>query len=345
MLGPSGFFMANGPEDSPLTSSDLELVHTSEYGFNIMYRCYKNGRFFIYKALKPEHIGNSIYEDLLKKDFNIGFSLNHSNICQYYALIDHPEVGRCIVMEWIDGCTLEEMISNHAIDKNLARKIICEICEALDYMHSKQIIHRDLKPENILITHNGKNVKIIDFGLSDSDSYNVFKSPAGTRIYASPEQKSGEQVDNRCDLWALGMIINEISNAYKHIARKCLRRDKEQRYSTAKDVKRAVEKAGSRKIAVAGALTVGCLCAAIWVMILPHQSNPVEAIATTQADSLITASPAHEDSPKIDTVTVTEPITPKIKKTVPAVKSNPKKENMGVEDLDRMLNEAASQLL
>ena len=349
MLGPSGFFMANAPEASPMTSTDLELVHTSENGFNVLYRGCKNGRFFIYKALKPEHRGNPIYEDLMKKDFGIGFSLSHSNICQYYAMIDHHEIGRCIVMEWIDGCTLEEMLSRKTIDKGLARKIICEVCDALDYIHSKQIIHRDLKPENILITHNGKNVKLIDFGLSDTDSYNIFKTPAGTRIYASPEQQSGEGVDNRSDIWALGMIINEISGAYRHVSGKCLRRDKEQRYSTAADVRRAIEGTGLRKAALSGLLIAGCMCAIVGVLVFTHESDTGNTIASppveSPAESAVIVVPTQEAYKDSDSTSMIKETSPVGNKMAPATKQEPNKEHMDENALEKMLNEAASQLL
>ena len=162
MIGPSGFFLPSGPDDINY-SNDLELIHSSKDGFNELYRVQKNGRFFVYKALRPELYGNLLYEDLLTKDFNIGFSLSHPGLCQYYGKISHPQIGSCIIMEWIDGCTLEELMTEDRIDRTLARKIICEICDALGYMHRKQIIHRDLKPENILITHNGQNVDPLDY--------------------------------------------------------------------------------------------------------------------------------------------------------------------------------------
>ena len=248
MLGPSGFFLPSGPENADTASNDLELIHTSKDGFNELYRVCKSGRFFVYKALKKQYRGNLMYEDLLSKDFNIGFSLTHPGLCQYFGKIRHPEIGSCIVMEWIDGCTLEELITTKGISRQLAQKIICEICDALDYMHRKQVIHRDLKPENILITHNGQNVKIIDFGLSDADSFAAFKAPAGTRIYASPELLAGESIDNRSDIWSLGVIIEEIHPYYKNVAARCLLRDREKRLASAEEVKRAVLNEGARKL-------------------------------------------------------------------------------------------------
>ena len=91
--------------------------------------------------------------------------------------------------------------------------------------NTKQIIHRDLKPENILITSNGRHVKLIDFGFSDTDSYAVLKEPAGARRYAAPEQlKKGEKIDARADIYALGIILKELGSedkATSSVARAC----------------------------------------------------------------------------------------------------------------------------
>lgn len=72
MYGPSGFF-ADIPEDDSIVSGDLELFRDSPEGFTVLYRCQRSGRFFIYKALKPGYRGLRIYEDMLRKDFEIVF--------------------------------------------------------------------------------------------------------------------------------------------------------------------------------------------------------------------------------------------------------------------------------
>ena len=316
MFGPSGFFQNIGDMDSPLSSVDFEIIHDSEEGFNVLYKVIKNGRFFVYKALKPEFRGNPLYEELLRKDFNIGFSLTHNNICQYYGMVDFPDLGKCIVMEWVDGCSLEELISKNLVDRALARKIICELCDALDYMHKKQIIHRDLKPENILVTYNGQNVKLIDFGLSDTDSYNVFKAPAGTRIYASPELLSGDSVDCRSDIWSLGMTINEMTGYYKHVVSKCLRRDRNKRFNTTIEVKQAVMKTMRRKflmMLVYLLATILAVSAIIWAVrdIDSHVPSPMEAvpsqneaIASEPEDTVVVA--IGESRPAMEPVHETE---------------------------------------
>ncbi len=166
-------------------------------------------------------------------------------------------------MEWVDGCSLETLLSQGSFSRPLARKIVCEICEALGYMHRKQVVHRDLKPHNILVTYNGQNVKIIDFGLSDADSYNVFKAPAGTRLYASPELLTGGQVDGRSDIWSLGIILNEMG-VFSHVASGCLRRNKERRFSCAEDVSKAVLHSGRRRYFL-WSLCVACILLAAFV--------------------------------------------------------------------------------
>ena len=349
--------MPSGPENTDTSSNDLELIHSSKNGFNELYRVCKNGRFFVYKALKKEYRGNLMYEDLLTKDFNIGFSLTHPGLCQYFAKISHPEIGSCIVMEWIDGCTLEELISSGHIDKMLAEKIICEICDALGYMHRRQIIHRDLKPENILITHNGQNVKIIDFGLSDADSFAAFKAPAGTKIYASPELLAGEPIDNRSDIWSLGVIIGETHTYYRNVAARCLLRDREKRFASAEDVKRAVLNEGVRKfwkavlwVAVCGVLAA--LAAVIIIKGFEPQQNAGQSTQTVektrktddrQSEEQVTeGNITHKDT------AVTEDLKHEPDADLSAIdlsSSETSTENIDTESLEDLFKEAAEQIL
>ena len=117
-------------------------------------------------------------------------------------------------MEHIDGETLKSLINRKALTHELGRKIILQLMNALEYMHSKQIIHRDLKPSNIMITHTGQNVKIIDFGLSDSDAFFILKHPAGTTGFIAPEQFMPDaKAEPRTDIFSLGMVIAEIATS------------------------------------------------------------------------------------------------------------------------------------
>lgn len=242
----------------------FELVSSSPESYCDIWRADKDGRFRIYKALKSEYAGDQVYERLLRKEFEIGYSLDHPNICEYYAFVNLPPLGNCIEMEWIDGCSLDSLLPRGAIGKTLAVKIISEICDALSYMHSKQVVHRDLKPSNIMLTYNGNNVKLIDFGLSDTDAHSVLKGSAGTQVYASPELISGKTVDFRSDIFSLGCVIDRLSPTYARVARKCCQRAPAKRFQSALDVKKAIERKPLAPFAVA-AVALVLLGSALWL--------------------------------------------------------------------------------
>lgn len=227
----------------------------------------------VIKALKPEYSSNPVYQTLLHKEYEIGHSLDHPNICRTYYWGKFPISGNGILMEWIDGTTLRKLLdSGRKLTPSAAREIICQICSALSYMHSKQIIHRDLKPENILITHNGSHVKIIDFGFSDSDSSTVLKKPAGTLTYASPELREGREADYRTDIYSLGKIIAEISPQYSSVVRRSLRENPAERYQSADQVKKAVMTRGTR-IAGITAAAAAAIAASMLLIFIPARST------------------------------------------------------------------------
>ena len=345
MFGPSGFFTPGGVDDF-VSSQEMELFHSSRDGFNDLYRASRNGRLFVYKALKPEYVGNMMYEDLLRKDFNIGFSLQHGHICQYYAYSYIPEIGNVIVMEWVDGVTLEQMLPQLRRDKKLAMKVVRELCDALDYMAQKQVYHRDLKPENIIVTHNGNNVKIIDFGLSDSDSYASFKAPAGTRMYASPELLAGEQIDGRSDLGALGVILGEMGFKGKAV-KKCLKRDRDERYSTAAELYADLSKSLLSK----ALYIVAAICLVVLIILfqnyllknrvysLPVKPEAVEVVvpAYTVPDEVKTTESGNTLEDAAETVFVNE-------EPAPAEEKKNPEEYIDNASLDALLNAASGEI-
>lgn len=231
----SGFFA----RPVPIFSSephDFMPLNGNHSGPHIVYKAGRDGKMRIYKALKPEYRGNPVYETALRKEFEIGYSLYHQNICQTISFLNLPELGNCIEMEWIDGETLESFIERGLSHKECLR-LACQICDALSHIHSHQIVHRDLKPSNILVSHNGKNIKLIDFSLSDSDSFMLLKQPAGTLHYAAPELLSSEYAvsDCRCDIWSLGVILKELG-LNGRVAAKCCAHLPENRYLDASEV-------------------------------------------------------------------------------------------------------------
>ncbi|WP_220432121.1 protein kinase domain-containing protein, partial [Segatella copri] len=107
--------------------------------------------------------------------------------------------------------------------KTEGEDIFLQLLDAVHYIHAKQIVHRDLKPSNIMITHNGNHVKLIDFGLSDTDDFTILKQPAGTPGYISPEQIVSQQADIRNDIFSIGCILEKIlpSKPYTAIIKRC----------------------------------------------------------------------------------------------------------------------------
>lgn len=242
----SGFIDAD-VQSGEQSFSNLTEVYVSVSGYARLFRCQRYNRLHILKALKPEYIGSDFYEQALRKEFDIGYQLEHPHICRALGWETLPELGHCIVLEYIDGITLKEVMQRGLLTPELARKFITELCSALHYLHGKQIVHRDLKPENILVTHNGHNVKLIDFGLSDCDDYDALKLPAGTRYYLAPEAlKLGQPLDLRADIYSLGIIIGEMSESLKDkklaaVSRRCTRRKPAERYASALEVSRSVQ--------------------------------------------------------------------------------------------------------
>jgi eukaryotic-like serine/threonine-protein kinase len=150
-------------------------------------------------------------------------SLNHPNIAQIHGL-EESENTRCIVMELVEGATLQERLKRGPIPIDEALPIAKQLAEALEAAHERGIIHRDLKPANIKLTSDGK-IKVLDFGLakafqeqqaaplSDSPTLIGASVPGailGTAAYMSPEQAKGRAVDPRTDIFAFGCILYEM---------------------------------------------------------------------------------------------------------------------------------------
>jgi serine/threonine protein kinase/Tfp pilus assembly protein PilF len=138
-------------------------------------------------------------------------ALNHPNIATIYA-IEESDKEVFIVMEFIHGIELKEKFKNGPLDFEESQNIIEQVAEGLKVAHKKGIIHRDIKSANIMITQSGL-VKIMDFGLAKiggTSQITKFGTTLGTTAYMSPEQARGEKVDNRTDIWSMGVIFYEM---------------------------------------------------------------------------------------------------------------------------------------
>lgn len=203
-------------------------------------------------------------------------ALNHPNICTLY------DVGSdYLVMELVEGETLAEKIKKGPLPQDRVFSYGAQIADALATAHAKGITHRDLKPANIMLAKSG--VKVLDFGLakiarpsdiSQSESLTASQTVMGTLGYMAPEQLEGKECDARTDIFSLGVVLYEMAAGKKaftgesqaaliaemmrcevkplesmperfvHIVDRCLARDPDDRWQTAKDVAAELSWAG-----------------------------------------------------------------------------------------------------
>ena len=193
-----------------------------------------------------------------------------------------------IVMEYVDGRLLKDIIREGAVDSSEAVRIIDGVLTALEYSHRAGVVHRDIKPGNIMITKTGQ-VKVMDFGIARaiSDSATTVAQTTailGTASYFSPEQAKGESVDARTDLYSTGVVLFEmlagrppfrgetpVAVAYQHVSETpvkpssinpkvspaldtvvlhALAKDRFARYQSAVEFRTDVETAGAGQIPV-----------------------------------------------------------------------------------------------
>lgn len=235
--------------------TDIKPLYESQTGIFTLYRSNRMGKWVVLKALNTEYRNDPFYEAILQKEFQVGYELRHSGIVETIDFVKLPQLGNVIVLEYIDGVTLRDYVNDGGvISRADVEHLVNSICEAVEYIHSHKIIHRDLKPENIMIERATHAIKIIDLGCADASDYNILKGPAGTRLYAAPEQlEQGAVVDVRTDIYAVGKIIDFIIRKtgrswrkISNIVQKCCATNPDDRYRSMQELCDALGRKNSR---------------------------------------------------------------------------------------------------
>ncbi len=222
----------NNPSDENSESPDPQYIIGER--FEVVRKLGKGGMGEIYLAkdvkLRRQVAVKTISSPVvspgaLKKRFireaQTASQIDHQNICTIYEIYE-DEQNNYIVMQYIDGVSLERLLKHKKLRIGKAVDICIQLCEGMIAAHSRGVIHRDLKPGNIMIDSNGI-VKILDFGLAkmkqsnegagakEGDSHLTQKGfVIGTVAYMSPEQARGEELDLRSDIFSFGSIMYEM---------------------------------------------------------------------------------------------------------------------------------------
>lgn len=265
------------------------------------YRVKIYGKLHFLKKLKPEHEDNILFREALRKEFEIGFRLEHPNIVRYVSFHDDE-----ILMEYVDGEELLAFLKNHPTyfeDAEHFDKFVGQLLSALQYLHDNQVLHLDLKPENIMLTRIGCDVKVVDLGCCYSDTF--VDSTGYTTQYAAPEQLAGRKVDVRTDIYAVGKILELLPHhptIYNKVIKRCLDKNPQNRYQTIAELQKALSVRNYNKKKIVAAVSIVFAVSVVLLLALtnPFQPLPNEAKETPRNQKLVDSeklpAPSLQDS-------------------------------------------------
>ena len=170
------------------------------------------GRTVALKVIRPDLAGNQSIIDRFKQELILATQVTHRNVVRIYDL-GESEGMKFITMEFVEGQDLRSLIFDRIkLPPAEAVELMQQVCRALEAAHGVGVIHRDLKPQNIMLDVNGR-VVVMDFGLARTlggDGMTQSGALVGTMEYMSPEQALAKELDQRSDIFSLGVIFYEL---------------------------------------------------------------------------------------------------------------------------------------
>jgi hypothetical protein len=186
----------------------LREIGRGSFGVVFEARDAELGRRVAFKALRPgPGARDRASQDILRREAEAAAHLNHPNICTLFD-VGHCEGGIYLVLERLEGETLERLLRRGPLPPDRALDIVIQVARALAHAHAAGVVHRDLKPANVFLTDRGE-VKVFDFGLAQFLGETLHRR-AGSPAYMAPEQWRGETTDPRTDVFAVGVMTFEM---------------------------------------------------------------------------------------------------------------------------------------
>jgi len=196
------------------TISHYEITDKlGEGGMGVVYKARHKRleRVVALKFLRPELVRTQKDKERFFREARVLAALDHPNICSVYDL-DEVDGKAFIAMAFLEGNELRQLVKEGPVPADRALEIIRQVASGIQAAHEKNVIHRDIKSNNIIMTPQGV-AKILDFGLARLSDRTMLTSEGttmGTVVYMSPEQATGDIVDQRTDVWALGVLLHEL---------------------------------------------------------------------------------------------------------------------------------------
>lgn len=222
---------------------------------SLSYKVRIDGKQYFMKRLRPELQEEQRCRTLFHKEFEIGSSISNGHVARYEKICEDGN-GLYILMEYIYGCTVEEVLNANkayfANEQNLW-KFLLQLLDGIKAFHSQGIAYLDFSPSNIMLTQVGNNVKIVDLGFCFNNTYG--HTAGTTPLFAPPEIEHINDIDERSDIYAIGRLVRYIqdksgarySKQLNNIVNRCLNEKKEKRFASTEEMMRAIRRRNQRR--------------------------------------------------------------------------------------------------